>query len=270
MVVVSDNMPRDLFIVGAGRSGTSLVAGLFRQSGHYQGSELYPPRRSNPLGFFEDVAVNALNEEILRPFVPRRSIFSKASDVSDIPLPGQFWLARIPVGVKIAAKRSVAARIAPVLVNRPFCLKDPRFCYTLPVWQAQASEARIICVFRHPRTVVQSILREVSSNAYLQSLSISSQEAFEVWTSMYIHVLQNAHVGEWFFVEYTELFKPSVLHQLAEFAEAELDTTFPDVRLDRSEQASETNEGAQEVYDELRSRASQRMQSMHLSQRPSE
>ena len=47
----------DLFITGSGRSGTSMVAGLFRATGAFMGQHLVKPRISNPLGFFEDAEI---------------------------------------------------------------------------------------------------------------------------------------------------------------------------------------------------------------------
>lgn len=245
-------MARNLFIVGAGRSGTSLTAGLFRRSGHYQGSELYEARDSNPRGFFEDGTVNGLNEEILRPLLGRSLIQRRAAST---PGAGQLWLARIPLRATISAPQSVAERIAAVLSNRPFCLKDPRFCYTLPVWQAHAPDARMICVFRHPRVVVSSVLKEIAFTPYLQRLAIGPKGAFEVWKLMYSHVLQHASAGEWLFVEYSDLFQPSVLRRIEAFAECELDTGFPDERLNRSVPIAQVDEEAQAIYGELSRRA---------------
>ena len=63
----------DCFIVGSGRSGTSMVAGLLAQSGYFMGNKLdayYGD--TNPKGFFEDPDINAINERILHPIIPRR------------------------------------------------------------------------------------------------------------------------------------------------------------------------------------------------------
>ena len=62
----------NLFVLGCGRSGTSLVAGLFRNAGYFMGENLLRPRDGNPLGFFEDREVNSINEELIGPLLPQR------------------------------------------------------------------------------------------------------------------------------------------------------------------------------------------------------
>lgn len=245
-------MPRDLFILGCGRSGTSLVAGLFKSSGYFQGSRFYRPRDSNPRGFFEDAEVNDINETILHPLVPQRLCRDGITYMADAPSSGQHWLARIPVGTEVSSTASASDRIRAVLARRPFCLKDPRFCYTLHLWRAHAPEARMICVFRHPCLVVASILKEVASMPYLENFALSTHAAFEVWRLMYSHVLRRyACSGDWLFVEYADLFRASVLDRIGEFSEAAIDLDFPDPHLNRSQPVNSVDTGAQDLYDEL-------------------
>jgi hypothetical protein len=249
-------MPRDLFILGAGRSGTSMVAGLFRSSGYFQGSRFYRPRDSNPRGFFEDVEVNDINETILRPVVPERLYHEGISYLADAPGPGQRWLARIPVETKLFSSAPIEHRIRTVLNNRPFCLKDPRFCYTLPLWRVHAPHARMICVFRHPRKVVASILKEVATTPYLEDFALSTKAAFDVWRLMYSTVLtQHALTGDWLFVEYSDLFNSTVCDRIAQFSEASIDPNFPDPQLNRSEPVGAANAASEALYDELVARS---------------
>ncbi len=249
-------MPRDLFILGCGRSGTSLLAGLFRSSGYFQGSRFPPPRDSNPRGFFEDAEVNDINETILRPLVPQRLCRDGITYMADAPSSGQHWLARIPVGTELSSASPASDRIGAVLSRRPFCLKDPRFCYTLHLWRAHAPEARMICVFRHPRLVVASILKEVATMPYLADFALSTRAAFEVWRLMYSHVLtRHARTGDWLFVEYADLFRASVLDRIAEFSEAAIDPDFPDPQLNRSQPVGSVDADADALYDELVARS---------------
>lgn len=251
-------MPHDLFILGCGRSGTSMVAGLFASAGYFQGVTLHQPRPSNPRGFFEDVEVNDINETLLRSLVPERRAEGTIEYLADSPSAGQRWLARIPVDLDIPSAPSERNRIGSVLTSRPFCLKDPRFCYTLHLWRDQAPQSRMICVFRHPQVVVASILKEISIMPYLADFALSIGEAFEVWRLMYSHVLQrHAPTGDWLFVEYNDLFQSSALDRLADFSGATLDRAFPVRDLDRSKGVSAVDSAAGDLYDELivRSRA---------------
>ena len=62
----------NLIILGSGRSGTSLVTGLFAKAGYNQGTRLSGPNEGNPKGRFEDRQVNYTNEIILSQVMPDR------------------------------------------------------------------------------------------------------------------------------------------------------------------------------------------------------
>jgi hypothetical protein len=249
-------MPRDLFILGCGRSGTSMVAGLFRSAGYFHGTKLHEPRPSNPRGFFEDAEVNDINETLLSPLVPERRGQGTIEYLADAPGRGQKWLARIPVDPEISPAPGENDRIGGILSNRPFCLKDPRFCYTLHLWRNRAPNARMICVFRHPQIVVASILQEISIMPYLENFALSVRQAFELWRLMYSHVLRrHALTGDWLFVEYNDLFLSPVLDRLADFSEAPIDRAFPARELDRSKGIPAVDPVALELYNELIARS---------------
>ena len=59
---------RNCLVMGFGRSGTSLMAGILLNSGYYLGDDLYPARESNPTGFFENSFINGINEQILKNY----------------------------------------------------------------------------------------------------------------------------------------------------------------------------------------------------------
>jgi hypothetical protein len=246
----------DLFILGCGRSGTSAVAGLFRSAGYFQGTELHQPRPSNLRGFFEDAEVNNLNEALLAPLVPQRLCAGGIEYLADAPAVGQHWLARIPIDAEISATPSQGEHIRRILRNKPFCLKDPRFCYTLHLWRVHAPEARVICVFRHPQVVAASIQREVSLMPYLHSLALSVRQTYELWRLMYAHVLQrHAAMGDWLFVEYGDLFERAALDRIADFAGASIDRAFPAPELDRSAPLDAIDPAAVELYEQLLKRS---------------
>jgi hypothetical protein len=233
-----------------------MVAGLFRSAGYFQGANLHPPRASNPRGFFEDAEVNNINEALLAPLLPQRRFEGSVEYLTDSPVQGQRWLARIPPTMPVESTSGSSDQIDAVLSRRPFCLKDPRFCYTLHLWRRHAAEARMICVFRHPQTVVASILKEVAAMPYLATFALSVRAAFEVWRLMYTHVLERqALTGEWLFVEYEDLFQSSVLDRLADFSAAQVDRAFPDRSLDRSAAVKAADPIAEALFAELRLRS---------------
>lgn len=254
-----------LFVLGAGRSGTSLVAGLFRRSGLYMGDAPYKPRQANPHGFFEDREVNSINEALLASCLPQRVESGACGHGHDVPGEGQRWLARLPAEITPLATADLTSRIRAVLAKGATCLKDPRFCYTLPAWwEALEPGARVhhLCVFRHPSVVATSVLRECRSAPYLANLAISPQSVFANWCLLYRHVLQNhARSGAWFFVAYENLFQTSTLDRIEAFSGHELDRTLVDPALNRSRAEQATSAEAEAIYQQLleRSQASSGM-----------
>src|SRR5690349_21816574 len=57
----------NLFILGSGRSGTSMLTGSLANSGYMLGenAEYLGKNAANPKGFYEDFEVNTINEDIL-------------------------------------------------------------------------------------------------------------------------------------------------------------------------------------------------------------
>jgi len=199
-----------LFVLGAGRSGTSLVTGLFRGSGLYMGEQPYLPREANPHGFFEDREVNSINEDLLASCLPQRVESGPCGHGHDVPGQGQRWLARLPPEITPLATDDLTSRIRAVLAKGATCLKDPRFCYTLPAWRAALeprARVRYLCVFRHPSVVAASVLHECRNAPYLANLAISPELIFAKWCLLYRHELEkHALSGQWLFVAYESLF----------------------------------------------------------------
>ena len=57
-----------LLVLGMHRGGTSTIARALRALGVPLGDQLLPPTDANPRGYWEDVEVVAINEELLRHF----------------------------------------------------------------------------------------------------------------------------------------------------------------------------------------------------------
>lgn len=243
--------PLRLFILGAGRSGTSLVAGLFRNAGLYMGDSHYLPRQANPLGFFEDREVNAINEDLMEPWVDE--MFDH----------GQHWLAPLPLNAVLRASPDQLRRIRVQYAQGPSCLKDPRFCYTLHAWRDQLSnaerqEARYICVFRHPSVVVTSMLQELREAPYLQSLLRTPEQLLLAWELQYRHVLEHhQHEGHWLFLHYESLFETAGLDRLATFTGLCPDRKFVNPALRRSHANVTTAEACDTLYAKLLKLASE-------------
>jgi len=237
----------NLFVLGCGRSGTSLVASLFAKAGFWMGDSPYKARDANPLGFFEDAKVNQINENILLSAANGRPQASPS-----LLSFGRNWLARIPIETPIEPRTSDLDSIALATRSRPFCFKDPRFCYTLAAWRQSAGRHKCICVIRNPAAVVTSILKECQTAKYLQGVIITTEEAFKLWRLMYRHVLSHHSCqGDWLFVPYEKLFASDALDRIQDFTEVRIDRSMPDIRYNRSKPEIALDLRTRRLYDEL-------------------
>ncbi|MBT5008214.1 MAG: hypothetical protein HOM95_16140, partial [Halieaceae bacterium] len=137
-----------LLICGMHRSGTSLVTKCFECFGYGLGETLMAPSSDNPKGFFEDLDIVNLNDNLLRD---NGSYWDAPVFVGQGPLS---WDAtHLDVGVKLlTAKLAREPRLA---------IKDPRLCLLLPFWRAVAESLniplRLCLVFRDPLDVAASL-----------------------------------------------------------------------------------------------------------------
>ena len=226
----------NLIILGSGRSGTSMAAGLFRQSGCFMGDSLHEPNSSNPKGFFESPEINTINEAILSPLLPRRpngvigNVFFRNRLAER-----QMWLARIPPGRTMHCPDALKDRILKLTSREPFCFKDPRFSYTFPCWQPLMKNVRFLVVFRHPADTARSIAKECREAEYLRLLSITRKDVLQMWQLMYTHILAAYRAdGTWLFLHYDQMLDPNGLDRLEAFSDTKVDRAFPDHALKRS------------------------------------
>jgi len=229
---------RDCFILGCGRSGTSLTAGLLAHAGYFMGDELYPGDEGNPKGYFEDREVNAINEGLLAQLIPgpRRSVADK---LMRRPRPDSRWfrwLAELEPHQCVPCPPKLAARINLQISRRPFCFKDPRFCYTLSAWRSFAPQAAMICVFRHPEAAARSIVAEAARDGLLvNGEAIDYPRATRVWRATYAYALAlRAGGGDWLFVNYEQLLSGAAFDAIERLLGATLRRDFVDVALRRS------------------------------------
>ncbi len=255
---------KNCLILGSGRSGTSMLGGIFHDAGYFMGDRLHKPRESNPKGFFEWYKINKINEDLLTPFNQKNLFahfmwtFHKKYTVSN-PGNNQRWLMSIPTKTKLSSSDShLEKEIQEVLKREPFCYKDPRFSYTLPLWQDyikkyKTGETVFICIFREPDITVESILKECRSQDYLSSLYINHKQAYRVWTDIYSRIL-NMHAASYsniLFVHYNQLYDGSALKELSEYLEANLKIDFVDKNLKRTISTNSIPSGPKNIYRQL-------------------
>ncbi|HUJ10141.1 MAG TPA: hypothetical protein VL171_08955 [Verrucomicrobiae bacterium] len=240
------------FVMGSGRSGTSMVAGTLSQAGYFMGEDIIKPTASNPKGYYESAQVEAINESLLLPIVPRNHGGLPGKLLRRRPGRFQLWLACVPVGQRIPCDQSLAGRIQAAVKQQPFCFKDPRFCYTLPAWRPYLRDMVFVCVFREPAVTAESVLKNCRDEPYLKTLPMTFQQALEVWTLMYRHILSiHRHEGSWLFLHYNQVLRGDGLDRLASFVDAPVDRSFPDRSLKRSFSQRRVPMAARRVYREL-------------------
>jgi len=243
---------KNCIILGSGRSGTSMVAGTLAKSGYFMGENLLPPRHSNPKGFFEDPFINGINEEILSNvefgLIDKINRALSGRHFTD----GQRWLENLTKSARLRLSKNVEAQILKAVSNSPFCYKDPRFSYTLPLWQPFLEDTVFICVFREPSLTAQSIVKECTDMQYLHSVDMSFAYALEVWYNVYSSILrQYMKHGEWLFIHYNQIFDVEGISKIESITNAVADKSFPDSVLKRTTAQISIDNKYRKLYSKL-------------------
>jgi hypothetical protein len=233
---------RNVMVLGSGRSGTSMVAGTLAQAGWFAGSHPYPARASNPKGFFESPDVNGINEYLL----------AQVSPASEGLGDWQHWLCRLPPEVECRTSSRAEQRIRRLVEQAPWCFKDPRLCYTLPVWRPFLDDTALVCVFRDPAETAVSIVKECAQEDYLRSLPMDFGRALDVWQHVYRRILDRLRSdGDWLFLHYEQVLSAQGLSNLESFVDGPVARGFPESSLRRSRGPQTVPDGIAQTYREL-------------------
>jgi hypothetical protein len=247
---------RNCLILGSGRSGTSMAAGILARAGYFMGEELWPADIGNPKGYFEDREVNKINEELIAPVAPktpprglRKILFG------DIPILGhyQHWVAVLRPSESIPCPPPMNERIRAVTARQPFCFKDPRFSYTLSAWRPHIGDALLLCVFRDPGVTASSMVRECRRVDHMKGTAVDERWAFKVWQAMYSYILEVYYPqgGDWLFVHYDQLLDGSAGAELERRLGIKIDREFASAELNRSLVGVATPRRATRLYERL-------------------
>jgi len=142
--------PVGAVVLGASRSGTSLVAGSLVAAGFYVGAdeELMPANRGNPAGYWENVAVCRANEELLDTL--DGSWFAPPSNEAQL-------------SARLRATHGLQAlldRLRRQAGERPLVIKDPRIGVLLKIWGPLIEDLlHPVLAVRHPLEVALSLKR---------------------------------------------------------------------------------------------------------------
>lgn len=253
---------QNVIILGSGRSGTSMVAGLFRHSEMFQGKEMLPATISNPLGYYEDKHLNLLNnaliEQMLRwPTLNRlRTRLSWPAHTD----PRCYWLAA-PKWLRTPKLTDEQKQLmAWYGKQEPFCYKDPRFNVTLHLWREFLPETtRYLVIFREPDKTVDSILRD-AHELYQPPLPITEKWGYHMWYRTYDRLLkERAGDPHWMFIHYGQVQSLEAIPAIEAFLGVKIDAANINPGISRSQ--LRTNHGlsiarkCDDLYDLLCLRA---------------
>lgn len=258
-----------IFILGAPRSGTSMVAGTVAHPDFHIGESLIPADSDNPKGYFETVQINRINERIIGPVTHefprlicrnlkgagpliRRWLFPSFTEM------GLRVFAYIPLRKDIPPPSSSDENLIKSIVqNRPFLYKDPRFCYTLPHWRTFAPRSKVIVVFRDPITTAQSMIEYAKENSS-DDFTMTVQQSLYIINNMYTRILNyrgddsREQDSKWCFVHQEQVLAGTAFDCLESFTGKPVNRDFPDPSLTRSEPESQDLPGpVQETYRRL-------------------
>ena len=141
-------MANVICVLGMHRSGTSVLTRVLNLLGMDLGpaSQLMPPTKFNPRGFWEHQGIVRINDEILARL---------GGTWRDVP--------QFPDGWESSPAMQDLREEAEALVKRDFGnaltwgWKDPRTCITVPFWQNIIGAMRYLVCLRNPLEVVRSL-----------------------------------------------------------------------------------------------------------------
>jgi hypothetical protein len=150
-----------LVVLGMHRSGTSMIARLINLMGAYVGPEqvIMGADQYNPKGYWERWDVMVLNDALL---LAQGCTWNRVAGWT-VPQPP------MPPGEVLSAMRSIVLHMDAF---RPWEMKDPRLCLTLPYWKQLLEVPVAVLVYRDPLEIVRSL--EIRNN-------MSSAQGLALW-----------------------------------------------------------------------------------------
>ena len=237
---------KNLLILGTGRSGTSMVAALFRKNpGIFFGYEMMRPTPANPYGYYEDWILNMLNDMLIKRMVgswvldllPQRLARPLGRWLfAPLHVDGRgLWLAAPARLRRVRVGRELHQLMRFFTNHRPFCLKDPRFSVTLPIWRPHlANDTRYLVVYRDPDRTVDSMLRN-AKESYKRPLALTPSWGFTCWYRTYERILDElSDEEEWLFAPYDRIISGEAMDAIRNFTEANVDDTQVDATVSKS------------------------------------
>ncbi|BCO09778.1 hypothetical protein GF1_21540 [Desulfolithobacter dissulfuricans] len=149
-------------MVGMHRSGTSALTRGLMALGVELGNDLAGPAEDNPKGFWEDLAIQALNRKIFREIGHRWD--------SVRPVPAEVLQDEALASLRTEAKNIVQEHFADTPL---WGVKDPRISRLLPFWipvlRELDIEPRLVFALRNPISIARSL---AARNSFMEEKSV--------------------------------------------------------------------------------------------------
>jgi hypothetical protein len=140
-------MPSQIIILGMHRSGTSLAGQVLEALGFHFGPEdqAAAPKKDNPLGYWERKDVGLLNG---RALAAQKATWEKV---------GKWQAGNLTPADREDFDRTARKIIAGYPEGKPWFMKDPRMCITLPLWEKHLEDPVYLFVYRDPVEIARSL-----------------------------------------------------------------------------------------------------------------
>ncbi len=140
-----------IIVLGAHRSGTSLVTRLINMMGAYfaMGDTSIGANVENPKGFWERSDVIEANDDVLEHYG------CEWDKLKDWPFPET--IAKKDATALKSTSEKIKNIVLDLDANRPWVLKDPRLCLTYPHWKQHLEVPVMVCVYRNPQEIARSL-----------------------------------------------------------------------------------------------------------------
>ena len=187
METMQSDSRRVVVVLGAGRSGTSLMMQILVAMGMQVSKNLIPANISNPEGFFEDADIKEIHAGLI----------SSLGSFAYIPLLDD-WMSSEPVKTALPTLKR-ALKVSLDASGGVFGLKDPRMNMLLPLWMRVFNQLsvvpRFVLAVRTPDHVVASMVRQYNDSPSVAELA---------WLTRSIEALE--HTGlDCFIAHYEDL-----------------------------------------------------------------
>lgn len=135
-----------ILVLGMHRSGTSMTTRLINMMGAYFGPEssVGELKPDNPKGFWERPEVQKLNDSVL-------SMQGCSWDKVGL------WNDKASTQISDNLQKSIRRTVLGMDAYRPWVLKDPRMCITLPAWTPVMEVPVGVIVYRDPSEIAVSL-----------------------------------------------------------------------------------------------------------------